>query len=494
MKEPLLEQVLLYRYRYMLAYIVMVSFSIIAIFDQLGSLPGGVHQLEVATAQRSLASVDFLQQPLNFVFHYLQAGSIALLGASGLALRLPSAIIGLASLALFYSLLKTWYWERIAIFGTMLLIGSSWFLHFARFGGPGILMVFATILLLYSATKALHKKSILWLSVLAFAIILSMYTPLLPYIVLLGIGIHTKHIISVGHHTNTYLLTLGAAIALLGGVPLVLASMQDINTLQALFGLPDSFPGPVEYLSNIQYIFSQLFWQSEEFPALHLGNLPLLDIFTASMTALGLYHYEQSLPSKRGKIVLGSLLILVLAIALNPEQRNLAILIPFVYMLAASGVSTLIRQWNEIFPKNPIARMIAIVPLTILFVIVISYHYQRYFIAWARNADVRQSHSQTLKILRTDLLSANIPSNGVTVIVAPSQEQETQLATYGFDQVAIYTTDAVTNQTIPKSRYTYISSAGFEALPPAIIDELPELQTQLVNEFQKDSLEFYVFY
>ena len=62
---------------------------------------------------------------------------------------------------------------------------------------------------------------------------------------------------------------------------------------------------------------------------------------------------------------------------------------PFVYIFAATGIVTLLAQWNNIFPLNPFARILAFVPLALVVLITSQYHIERYYSAWAQNPEVK---------------------------------------------------------------------------------------------------------
>ena len=73
-------------------------------------------------------------------YHYLQAASVALLGDHWLALRLPSALLGMLGIAVAYVLARKLFGERVALIQAALLAITLWPLFYARLGLRAILL------------------------------------------------------------------------------------------------------------------------------------------------------------------------------------------------------------------------------------------------------------------------------------------------------------------------------------------------------------------
>ena len=400
MKQQTLEHYWLYKQRYLLSTVTLTAIVGLALSMQLGSLAGGPHDLEIATALQPFG----LENPLNPLHRGLQHLSLWLFGHTAFALRLPSVLMGVGATALLAGLLNRLYWPRLALIGTFLFATSSWFLHFARFGSTAIEFIFMLLLILYTSQLALHSQRHRWRVVAGIILAVSLYTPYMLYVSVFLFALYARELRRMMHYARRYqhILFTTAMATLLG--PLVYAISKDLSLLKTLAGIPPILPSPLAYATNVSRALGHMFWQSREFPGLHLGTLAMLDIFTASMAALGLYHFEQSWPSKRAKTVIGLAIVLILVAGLQPNDDSFAMTMPLIYILATAGISVLIQQWYEIFPRNPIARVVAVFPIALLLTVVFEYHYHRYFVAWPRTPEVQAVFHDELASIRTDLL------------------------------------------------------------------------------------------
>ncbi len=64
------------------------------------------------------------------------------------------------------------------------------------------------------------------------------------------------------------------------------------------------------------------------------------------------------------------------------QVATLGLLIPVLYIVMANGIAYMLQSWFTVFPRNPVARTLGVVLLTIVVVVSCSYQLQRYFIAW----------------------------------------------------------------------------------------------------------------
>jgi hypothetical protein len=119
--------------------------------------------------------------------------------------------------------------------------------------------------------------------------------------------------------------------------------------------------------------------------------MPILDIFTSVMVVLGIYNfYVNERKLDRVRFLLGTISLACILIALGGSV-GIEILIPFVYLLAASGIAYLMNQWFVIFPSNPIARFSAWIMIILIVSTAAFYNLKSYFVAWA-NAPATKSY------------------------------------------------------------------------------------------------------
>lgn len=329
--------------------------------------------------------------------------------------------MAILALVLFFFIIKDRYTRRAAIISTLVLATSSWYLHYARMGYSGFLSIVLILGLIYVATHMNNKYKLAWLLALVGIAAIGLYTPYFLYLLIAGVILSLATIKPNMKNIKGKDAGIATGLVLVLIAPLVYSIVQDTEVAKALLVIPDQFPSVTGYFRNIYDVVAYVIFKSEPMPMLHLGDLPMLEIFSVSMVALGLYHYDHELSKKLSRLILGGLLVVILLLGFNANQLHYSLLIPFVYFLLAGGLVVLFTQWNEIFPKNPIARLIAIVPITILLIIVAQYHTQRYFVAWPRTPEVVQQYPATYTALESEL-RAN--SAMTTVLVS---EQETQI-------------------------------------------------------------------
>ena len=71
------------------------------------------------------------------------------------------------------------------------------------------------------------------------------------------------------------------------------------------------------------------------------------------------------------------------------NQLYLFLMVPFLYLLIAEGMTLVLREWREVFPRNPIARFIGTILVSIAVLTTGLYHMNRYYIAWHNFPETR---------------------------------------------------------------------------------------------------------
>ncbi len=450
MKSTLVEQLSIYKYRYQISYALLLVVPLLLLLVKLGDLTPGLNALEARSALQSQDLGGILSNPVNFPYQLLQYLSITLLGPTAWAVRLPSVIFGILLLVGMFKLFHIWHQPRIAIIGTLFVAASSWFLNFARFGTPAIVVatMIVAVLLVSAWFHHADNKSIKSLLLLGAVVALSLYTPLVIYFLGVAVLAHYKLIWRHIKALSNYQLAAAGLISLLVLAPVAWAIFNDTGVAREILGLPGYIPSLADVMLNALSAFGAVFWRSEEFPALHLGTLALLDIFTASMTALGLYHYERHYDHHRTRLLMIGFFAVLLGTGLSGSPMLLIALLPFVYIFAATGVITMLTQWYAIFPKNPIARTVAILPLGAVLLVTAYYHSHRYFVAWARAPETKEVFSENAQSLkdsvatfpeaerailvvtkdkdRVEFALSNLPSNVYVTIKEPSEFSEVE--------------------------------------------------------------------
>ncbi|MBN2006195.1 MAG: glycosyltransferase family 39 protein [Anaerolineae bacterium] len=138
-----------------------------------GRTPPGLYHDEAQHGLDALHVLETGEIPLYFpanngrepLFIYLVTASVALLGRSPLAVRLPSFFVGFLTLAAVYNLARTLWGRRAGTYALAVLALTFWHVHLSRVGFRAVLLPLCTALYLAQAARGLrtgHKRH--WLA------------------------------------------------------------------------------------------------------------------------------------------------------------------------------------------------------------------------------------------------------------------------------------------------------------------------------------------
>lgn len=327
---------------------------------------------------------------------------------SGLRVRLPSALFGLAAVALFFAIIRRWHGWRNASMMTGLFVTSGWLLHAGRFGS-GVIAITTVILGLIAATTWLNaadedrdKGKLLVIFSLACAV--AMFIPAGLLFVAATCLIFRSDIIAhfaTADRPKKILAIAIPAAALLGVIAAITHHPEQAGQW---FGIPIHHMPNGELL--LRYGFGSLgylFARGPFMPELWLAHTPVLDVATAALTLLGAFFYARRLKSSRVQLLISFLILSIILVTLNGPYA-LAYITPLAYLLAATGLVFMLHEWNTVFPRNPIARGLAMSLAVIMLLGATLYHTQRYFLAWHRSPDTAQAIRETRSAMPLDLL------------------------------------------------------------------------------------------
>lgn len=467
---------------------MIALFALVLTLWQLSSIGPGIAAPEKASAIAAATWHWNWQQwqttdlPIvNLPYLFLQKISIAGLGLSTLSIRLPSAIIGLTTCGVFILLMQRLYKPHVAVVASAILVASSWFIGIARFGTAYIMIPFVWTLATYSFVRLirLDKLGFAWAALAALAAGLALYTPYGIYALATGVVLVLMH--PTARRAVTGLtgpqVVLGLFIFIPMLVPLGWGLYKDPSQAWLLFGLSSQLPTVHQFITNLSETLKALVWRAPELPELRLANLPVLGIGTIALMVAGIYRCIRDWRAMRTQFVLVNILLIVLIVSLNPYNKNYAVLIMPIYLLVATGVTVLFREWYKLFPRNPYARSFALVPIIIFLGLLVSYSYQRYFIAWARTDQTYQVYPNDLDLARRQM-SAH-PS--VTLVVPTSDLQWYQLLARQYPAATV-----APIQPTPAPEAILLS--GALPLQPAATQTV----APIVNDYQNQALRFWL--
>lgn len=351
---------------------------------KLGRLIPGLSPAEVASLQ---GTTSLKAIALNPVFLPFKLGEYAIfrLGLNSPAgVRMVSALIGAASIGIFYLILTRWHTRRIATIGAILMLSSSWFLHTARVATPTILYVFDIVFLLYFAAlayQATARRRTLLLGALVVGT--ALYTPGMIGLLLVVVIWQIKPIIAFIRKNPIWILLVGVICFLILLAPAAYAIYHDPSFTLKLLGIPEKIV-PIEMLKRLGILPWQLFVRGPRDASIWLARLPIMDIFTGTMFAVGIYNYylRFKLPRTNFLLMLSIVLILLIAILNMPTVA----MMPIVFIVVTGGVTLLLQQWQTVFPHNPIARNIGFCVLLAAVLTSAWYQTSSYFVAWSHNS------------------------------------------------------------------------------------------------------------
>lgn len=312
--------------------------------------------------------------------------------------RLIAAVASTMSVLMFYHLLRNWLLSPgKALVGTALFATSSWTLALGRGAHAPVVGVFLMLLIFTFGTRLIFttKPFLDWMLLVA-AISLSLYTPLVAWFVFLLGAISLLHYRQRQRSLPLKLwqkIVVGmTAVVIL--TPLTIALIRDPSQGLELLGassLVDSIPA---LLLNILEAGKGIFFIGSTVEPLGLGDLPMLDIFSVFMFLLGCYYFERRLALKRSKLLfVGLLLGLTVSSLSDYSFERYSLLLPIVYILISAGVHEAITRWLGVFPRNPVARSIGVIAISVAVGFVSLYHLQKVFIARPGNPQVRELYT-----------------------------------------------------------------------------------------------------
>ena len=442
----------MYRHRFIIGYIVLS----VAFFFLLTLLPGvapaGLSEAEMnSTVQASNLDASFIKHGnvINLPYFALQKGSLAVFGLNLFAIKLPSIIIAVATAIFIILLLNRWFKSDVAIVGSILTILSTAFLFLATSGTPAIMYIFWLALILWLGSKIVGNENINPLLVIFFfiSIALSLYTPYLAYVALaIAIaGLLHPHLRFALKQLKVYQLILCVLIFILSVTPLVISCILNPSTLQSLiFANNLDFNG---FIANITNAFAPFFSFSLAYSSVYLA--PLFGLATVALVIIGILASAGKMFMSRNTIVSLLVIFAIFVSGLSPDVA-ISIIIP-IAILSAAGVESIIEKWYTLFPENPYAHLLGIVPMAAVMMFIIGSGLSHFIFGYHYIPRVVNNFDNDLTIVKE-----NVPKETTIVIEDDHNNREF------FSLLAKY--DGYTIASTPNQAKT-AEFASFKALP-----------------------------
>lgn len=397
MNSRFLRELTLYRYRYYIGYGLFVALLVAILTIDVTSIPRGLSDAEMHSAVASNQINPFSPHStdiINLPYHLAQKASISLLGLTPFAIKLPSILLALGVGVCLAFILSHWFSRNVAVLSSLLASTSVPFMIMGRTGAPLIMVTVWTIVLLLAATQLTTKATgtFLWKGAALISGILLLYTPfgIYPIIALVVSGLLHPHVRHQIKRTKPWQAAVFGLLSLILLAPLIVASTAHPSVLLTVTGLDRFSVAPnalkVSVISLAKTFFS--------FADMHVGTTitPFFTFTIAALALLGLFRVVKDHHAARSYMLLFWTSIVIIILVLDPNQTPL-VFTPAILFLAI-GVETLIREWYRLFPRNPYARIGALIPLTILVVGTVSVSTSRYFEGYLYTPDIKGFHAE----------------------------------------------------------------------------------------------------
>jgi len=342
---------------------------------------------------------------------YLILPVVKIFGLNEWSVRVPAALLGVATVGLAYFLAKLlWKDERLGLLWAGILTLSPWHLHFSRGGWESNVALFLITLgvYLFYCFKLKTKKTLFWAGL---SFVLSMYTyhsaRLIVPALILGLAYFNreflfkkrkkviKSVLLVGILLVPLALSFmrGGASARFSGVGLMAdpGPLWRANELRGQYANPN---GIIPTLFHNRYFlyaisFSQkyfshfngrfLFIEGDSVPRSKLPDMGVMHLVEVVFLLLGAYYWLKS--KKKEKYLLGLwLLVAPLASAMTFQApsalRSLSLTVPFS-LLVAVGINNLLKIKLK-------QKIVLILLLVIAYVWSFVYWQDRYFIHYLK--------------------------------------------------------------------------------------------------------------
>ncbi len=375
----------------------------VPLWFRLGSLTGGLSVAEMQLRMQTIADQISLHGILHDPFFLLYKLGLYILQFiplhGGASLRSISALLGLAGIIGFYWIVRIWYTRRLAVLATILFASSSWLLHLARYASIDSSYLFLFVILAAWTWVKRGSYNRLAFVFALFMTIIGLYIPGFIWFIIPAVIWQRKTIRAALRKLPLPILIPSVLFGLALLVPLavsLIAPSPHVTTLsnvRELLGLPNDLPTIRHFISNLLTIPLQVLVISPSNSLLSVGRLPLLDIFTSAMVLIGAIHLGFNYKLDRSKIIFTILIIGSLLIALGGPV-HISLLLPFLYLMAAEGIGYLLKEWLTIFPRNPYARSLGVVVISLAVAVSCTFQLASYFIAWPHTDIVKSSFTQ----------------------------------------------------------------------------------------------------
>ncbi len=404
MKKIVISKLFLYRYRFVIGYIILgAAFIALLVALPLIAQKGlSEAEIESATSSYYLGKDGILNGDMvDLPYRVLQKYSIAFFGLSAFTVKLPSILMGLLLGFLLILLLNRWFKSNVSLLASCLIVLSTPFLFLAGSGTPLIMLVFWPTLLLWLGSKIHGEKrpKPLYSFMFALAMLMSLFTPYMIYFAVFCVFFvfMQPHLRFIVKNLPKLPLSIIIVIILAGCTIFGISIYHHPDTIMELLFAKDFRMGL--FFGNIATGLAPLFSWYNSIESVFLS--PLISLPILALSLIGLFSTTKGFFASRNSIATVLIIFGIIITGFNPDAVVFFIL-P-ISILIAHGIKYLLEKWYGLFPENPYARVSALFPLTILFGIIIIPALLQYVYGYRYNPTVANEFSYDLSVIRHNL-------------------------------------------------------------------------------------------
>ena len=404
MKKIIISKLFLYRYRFVIGYVILGIAFIALLFTLPLYAQTGLSEAEMnsATSSYYLGKNGILNGDLvDLPYRVVQKFSIFFFGLTAYSVKLPSILAGLGLGLMLILLLNRWFKSNVSLLASCLIVLSTPFLFLAGSGTPLIMVVFWPTVLLWLGSKIQGEKrpKPLYSFVFAIAMLLSIFTPYMIYFAVFCVFFvaFQPHLRFIVKDLPKLPLIIVGLIIIGGFTALGISIYHHPETILRLIATEGFDMG--KFFPNIASGFAPLFAWYNTVEGTLLS--PLLSLPSLALGLIGLFSTTKGFFASRNSIASMLLVFCVIITGFNPDAV-VFIILPFS-ILMAHGLKYLLEKWYGLFPENPYARISALLPLTILFGIMIIPGLLQYIYGYRYNPVVADSFTNNVAIIRRNL-------------------------------------------------------------------------------------------
>jgi hypothetical protein len=357
---------------------------------KLGGLVEGLSSSEMKVASDPVGWHGIYHQPLELPLKLVRSLVFFAVPDHGQTLtRLPNAFLGGLAMISFGGVVRLWHGRRTGVLALVLFMTAAWTLHASRLAGSDTLYLWAlpTLVCSHFMLRKYYRHPLVWYgNIVVWGLLL--YVPGLVWFVLFDIIAQRKALATGWQHHSRWWQRLWALILGLVGLPLLAYDLTRPHELMTWLGLPQHFAAPMTLLKQFAAVPYHLFVRGPQDSEIWLGRAPILDIFALALCILGIYFYATRWRAGRSRYLAALALMGFVLVGLSGPDGPvlLSLLVPMLYMAAATGIAYLLRDWLKTFPNNPLARGFGIGLIVCAVALSCLYNYRAYFIAWPHTA------------------------------------------------------------------------------------------------------------